>query len=879
MIWRRFIFWWRRNQLDNELVEELEFHRSLKHNEIISNGTNGEEAVRLSRQQMGNTTLAREESRDMWSFITIERLWQDLRYALRTFRKNPGFTAVAVISLALGIGGNAAVFSLVNTLLIQPLPYSEPDRLVRITEVYPKAAYVHIRDHSRTMDVASVSPGTEFNLTGQGEAQRLVGSAVSVNLFDVLGEIVDRGRNFEPGEDRPGRDNVAILSHSLWLSKFNGDPRIIDRMIMLNGVGRRVIGVMAPGFSYPSAKVQLWIPARLDLSRFIDDYWGGEFAPVVGRLRAGATIAQAKNEIPALVSEVRKMFPFPMKRDWNSTSTAIPLQEDVVGGIRAKLLVLLSSVGIVLLIACANVASLLLSRATARRKEIALRAALGAGRGRIVRQLLTESVVLSVIGGGLGILFATVALSVFQSVLPPYTPGLAGVRIDGYVLGFTAGLAVLTGLAFGLTPALSSSQVDLADSMKTGSQRSAGRAWIQLRSWLIGGELALTLVLVVAAGLLIKTLYVLSQVNPGFRPEKILTVRIAPNQSLCAERSACIAHYDELIRRARNIAGVTDAAVANTIPMDGKFGMSIVPVDIEDHPKSPDFPAPVFWGGAITASFTKMMHIPLIAGRAFTESDGANSAGALLISASTAKRYWPGQDAVGKHIKPAWDREWRTVVGVVDDVRQYDLAGNTPSWITGAIYMPYAQAAQIDRTLPAAMTLVVKTAADTKRVGAEIRKLALEQNPNVPVGPIQTMEAIVSDSLASHRSTMALFISFAAAAILLGAVGIYGLVSYSVSQRTYEIGVRMAIGATKGDVMSMILGQSLKVAALGIGVGVVAAILLTRFLASLLYGVGTTDPLTFFAVVAFLLVTALVASCIPAWRAAQIDPTKSLRAD
>jgi putative ABC transport system permease protein len=444
--WRRIVFRWRRAELERELSEELDFHLSLKQNE---NGDGG-----LISKQMGNITLAKEESRDMWSFLAVERLWQDVRYALRVFRRNPGFTAVAALSLALGIGGNAAVFSLVNTLLIRPLPYFEPHRLVRITEVYPKAAFVEFRQRSRTMDLASVSSGSEFNLTGEGEAVRLFGSATSVNLFSVLGVQPERGRGFEAGEDRPGRDAVVILSQSLWKNKFGGDPQILGRSISLNGTDRRVVGVMPPGFSYPSARVQLWIPARLDPSRFMDDYWGGEFTPLVGRLRPGATEAQARSEIPSIVAEIRRMFPFPMARDFYSNATAIPLQQDVIGNVRTTLLILLSSVGIVLLIACANVASLLLSRATVRRKEIALRAALGAGRARILRQLLTESVLLSLIGGGLGILLGTFALSVFQSALPQNLPGLAEVKIDLNVLGFAAGLAVATGLLFGAAPAL-----------------------------------------------------------------------------------------------------------------------------------------------------------------------------------------------------------------------------------------------------------------------------------------------------------------------------------------------------------------------------------------------------------------------------------------
>lgn len=874
-IWRRLLLRLRRDQLDRDLTEELEFHRRLKEQDYRDAGLSDEAAAYRSLRQMGNLTLVREESRNMWSFLTVERLWQDLVYALRMFWKNPGFTAVAVISLALGIGGNAAVFSLVNALLIQPLPYQQPERLVRITQVYPKAGFVTFQQQSRTMDVASVTPGPEFNLTGQGEAIRLFGSTISVNLFSLLGVSMERGRSFERGEDQPGKDDVVILSHALWASKFGSDPQILDRVILLNGMGRRVVGIMPKGFDYPSARVQLWVPSRIDPS-IMPDYWG-VFTPLVGRLREGATIAQAQNEVPGIVTRIRGMFPFPMKRDWNANAEIIPLQQDIVGDIRGKLLILLSSVGVVLLIACANVASLLLSLTSVRRKEISLRAALGAGRGRILRQLLTESVVLSLIGGGLGLYLGSAAISIFQSVLPRDLPGATSIGMDFRVFGFAALLATFTGIVFGIVPAWSAAKVDLTESIKTGSQRFTGQYSSRFRNWLIGGELALTLVLVVAAGLLIKTLYVISQVNPGFQGDRILTIRVTPNPSMCQERANCIAHYNELQRRARDIGGVSEVAIANTLPMDGRFTISSIPVELEDHPKSVDFPAPMFWGGAVSPGYFQMMHIHLLAGRTFTEADSENAAGVALISASTAKRYWPDENAVGKHIKESSEQQWRTVVGIVADVRQFSLAQAPPDFISGAIYMPYAQSVQGNRQIPTAMNLLVRTPADPLIVGREMRRLAHDQNPNIPVGEVQTMDGIMTASIANHRSTMSLFISFAIAAIALAMAGIYGLVSYSVSQRTYEIGVRMAIGATKRDVVALVLKQSLRVALAGIAIGVVAAFILTRFLASFLYGVAATDPLTFSVVVALLMVATVIASCVPAWRASRVDPISALR--
>ncbi len=830
----------------------------------------------MAAKQMGNITLAKEKSRDMWSFLSLERLLQDLRYAARMFRRTPGFTSIAVLSLALGIGGNAAMFSLVNTLLIRPLPYVRPDRLIRVTGVYPRAAVPFFQGRAHTMDVAAVSPGDDLNLTGQGEAIRIFGSNVSANFFSVLGAPAARGRVLKAGEDVPGRDGVVILSDSLWKTKFGGDPGTVGRVITLNGINREVIGIMPAGFSFPSARVQAWVPMRLDPSNFLE-YWAGEFVPLVARLRPGASILQARREIPVLVSEFRKTFPYPMARDWNADSTAISLQQDITGGIRSRLIILLSAVGIVLLIACVNVTSLLLSRATTRRKEIALRAALGAGRLRIVRQLLTESVLLAVLGGGLGIVLGISALAIFKSVLPAITPGLAQVSIDWQVVGSVAGLAIFTGLAFGIAPALSASQTSLTEAIKAGSRRSTTAIWNRLRSWLIAAEIALTVVLVVSAGLMMKSLYSLSETNPGFNPAHILTVRISPNQFSCSQRSECIAFYDRILEQARSVSGVVNTAVASSVPLDGE--LPTLAVDVEDHPKDAAHPAPVFWIGAVSPGYLQLMQVPLLRGRGFTRSDGGSAAKVLLISESTARHFWPGENPIGKHIKSTDEQQWRTIVGVVGDVRQYSLGQGLPAWIPGAVYMPYAQSARQDGQIPAAMNLLVKTSSNSARLESQIRELAEDQNPNVPVGRVQPLEQIAASSISDFRSTIRVFISFAGTAMLLAAIGIYGLMSYWVTQRIYEIGVRVAIGATRQRIISTVMTQGLRISIAGIGAGVMAALFLTRFLRSLLFGIGATDPITFAAVIALVLMITIAATAFPAWRAARIDPAKSLRVD
>ncbi|MBV9503242.1 MAG: ABC transporter permease [Acidobacteriaceae bacterium] len=800
---------------------------------------------------------------------------QDLRYAMRMFARTPVFTAIAVLSLALGIGGNAAMFSLVNTLLIRPLPYSQPDRLVRITGIYPRAAVPFFQQQSRSLAVAAVSTGSELNLTGEGSASRAFASRTSANFLRVLGASVEKGRGFKDGEDLPGRDGVVIISHSFWKERFGSDPAILGRVITLNGTHRQIVGVMKEDFSYPSSKVEVWIPMRLDPSNFLE-YWAGEFVPLLARLRPGATFEQAQRELRSLVPRFRQTFPYPMARDWNADSTVIPLQEDLVGDIRSKLIILLTSVAILLLIGCANVASLLLSRATTRRKEIALRAALGAGRLRIIRQLLTESVGLALLGALMGTGLGMSALSIFKSLLPRSTPGLTEAAIDWHVVAAVSALAVVTGLAFGLAPALSASEIDLTETIKSGTQRSTASFWIRFRSILIAGEVALALVLVVSAGLLLKSLYGLSNVNPGFDPAHILTVALSPDQASCAQRPACIALYDRLVQRAATIPGVTATAVSNSVPLDGE--LPTIPVDVEGHPKTVDHPAPMLWFGAVSPGYLGMMNIPLLAGRSFTQGDGANSAGVVLISASTARHFWPRENAIGKHIMPSGN-QWRTVIGVVGDVRQYSLSKGLPGWVQGAIYMPYSQSLREDGQIPASMILLAKTKLDNARIREEIRQLAKDEAPNVPVDRVRPLEDIVAGSISDFRSTMQVFVSFAAAATLLAAIGIYGLMSYWVSQRTYEIGLRVAIGATRRRVVSMILSQGLRISMYGVAAGILTALLLTRFLRSLLYGVAATDVFTFGAVTILVLLVAVVATAVPAWRASRIDPAKSLRAE
>jgi predicted permease len=875
-IWRKARMFFARDRHYRELTEEMEAHAELKARALHEDGLSEEAARMAARREMGPATLAMEQSRDHWSFTAIENCVQDIRYALRILRKNPSFTLTAILSLALGIAGSTAIFAFVNALLVRPLPYPDSARLVRITNFYPKALLVYFQQRCRTIDLASIGPGTEFNVTGLGPAFRITASSASGNFFAVLGATAERGRTFEPGEDRPGKDDVVILSHALWTSRFGADAGAIGRSFTVNGRDRRIIGVMPAAFAFPSSLVQAWIPAPLNPT-VMEEYWAGDFVPLVARLRPGATIEQARAEIHSLAAGVWTLFPFPMPRHWNGDSTVISLQTDLAGESRTRLLLLFGAVAAVLAIGSVNVAGLLLARAGGRGREIALRVALGAKRLRIVRQLLTESVVLAGAAGVIGLALGVSALSLFRPVIARGMPGAAQIGVDGSVAGFAAALALLTGLAFGMVPAINAVRMNLFEVVKTGGRGSATRTWVRLRAWLISGEIAFTVVLVAGASLLIASLYGLSQVNPGFRAERVLAMKISPDASFCTQRAACVAFYWRTLDAARGVAGVSGVAMANTVPFDGE--LPSLPVDVEGHPKSADFPAPMFWAGAVSPEYLDLMEIPLEMGRTLSPADAAESAPVILVTASTAKRFWPGENPIGKHVKSVLEAKWRTVVGVVADVHQFDLSDRAPSTISGAMYLPYSQSLGADGRIPAVMNLVVRTAADRPGIGDALHQVAAANSPNVPVGRAAPIEGLVNDSVSNFRSTTWIFLSFAGVALLLAAIGVYGMVSYSVTQRTFEISLRIAIGASTGNIVRMILTEGLWVILAGTTAGLAAAWFLTRSLSSLLYGVKADDPRIFAAVALLLTLVAAAASAIPAWRASRIDPIHTLRSE
>ncbi len=796
-------------------------------------------------------------------------------------RKSPGFTAVAVITLALGIGANTAISSLVNGVLLQPLQFPQQDRLVQLTDSYPEGAVVAMRTGFRTMDVAGYRDGEEMNLTGLGEPIRVHGTAVSANFFSVVGVRPERGRIFLDAEDQPGRDHVVILSEGLYQRLFGSNTDTVGRSITLEGVSREIVGVMPAEFQLSSSKTEFWIPLHLDPSA-VGAYWGGGFMPVVGRLHLGATMEQANAEFRAKVPQLRRMFPWRMPDALWASVSVDSLRDSLVGDVKTKLLVLLGAISLVLLIACVNVANLLLARAAARQREIALRAALGAGRWRVCRQLLTESVLLGVAGGTVGVLLALAALPWLKAILPADTPRLASVGVEWHVLAFTAGVSILAGLVFGIAPAFLSSRADLTTAIKVGCQRSIAAAGERLRSALSISELSLAVIVVISAGLLVKSLWELSRVRPGFQTRSILTARVTPNQSFCKAAARCRNFYSDLLEHVEAHAGVEGAAIVNVLPLSGRT--ALFSADVEDHPRNPSDPAPPIFESVVSPEYFRILSIPILRGRGFTMADmdpGAMPVG--LITDATAKKFWPNEDPVGKHVKRVFEKDWTTIIGVVGDVNESSMAYRLPDFVEGAIYRPYGNSSGASGwfapTQPAEMTLVVRGASASGSLATDVRRIVASINPDVPLSEIQTLTTVVDQSLAAPRSTMFLFAIFAGLALVLGLVGVYGVISYGVTQRVPEMGVRIALGAQKRDVMWLILRQGGRLALIGVVIGITGAVFAARLLSSLLFAVSATDTLTYAAVSVLVMMAALLASYIPARRAMEVDPMVALRSE
>jgi putative ABC transport system permease protein len=803
--------------------------------------------------------------------IIVETLFKDIRYGFRGLLKRPAFTAIALVALALGIGANTAIFSLVNAVIIRPLPYPDPDRLVWVYGNIRNGAnrasvspldYLDFRSQNKTFEqfAASFVVPVPVNLTGSGEPERLSSSIVTGNYFQAFGVAPALGRGFSLENEKPDQNQVTVLSYALWQKRFAGDPEILNKTIVLDGKACQVIGVMPANVSFPQT-VDLWTPLNFDSDPADMKQRKAHFLRPIGRLKPGVSLTQAQADTDVIAARLEQQFP-ETNTGWNLR--LLSLREQLVGGTRTMLFVLFGAVGFVLLIACANVANLLLVRAAARQKEIALRTALGASRFRIVRQMITESLLLSLIGGVLGTLLALWGIDLLVTLSEGNLPPTADVRIDTSVLGFTLLISLATGLLFGLVPALRTIKVDLTDSLKEGARGGAESSLRnRTRSFLVVFESAVAVMLLIGAGLLVRSLIALQRVDPGFDSNNVITMRVDLARKKYDTPQKTASFFQELETRVSGLPGVETIGLISELPLTGQ--LNDLPFTVEGRPPvAPDQEFGADWR-RVNQNYFNALHIPLLRGRNFTEQDVRQNAKVMIVSQQLVSTVFPNEEPLGKRLITALGNQPYEIIGIVGDIRHQSIA-NQP---VAAMYMPTLQ-----RTW---MNLVIRTKGDPLSVVGAVRKEVQALDPDLPVAALKAMSDLIDSSVAGARYRMTLLGLFAALAMILAATGIYGVMSYSVAQRTHEIGVRMALGAREFDVLKLVVRQGMVLALIGVAVGLIGAFALTRVMSSLLFGITAKDPITFAVVAALLAGVALVACFVPARRATKVDPLVALR--
>ncbi len=870
----------RRKSMETELDDELRAHLDHQVEKYVQSGLPIEEAKRRARLEFGGLEQVKEECRDARGVNLVDTTLQDIRYGARKLARSPGFTTVVVATLALGIGVNALIFSVVNAAVLHPLPFRDAGRLVTQWATSPTVGYsgpgsltdrdyIEWRDQNRVFSDIAAFRGQPINLTGAGEPVRLHGETISASLLRVLEINPALGRTFAPEEETAGHNRVALLSDGLWRSRFGSNPSVLGKAIKLDGEFYTVIGVMPDGFDFPS-QADLWTPLTLNSEEH------NATLQIVARLKPGVSLERARSDA-AVIGKRRPAQP----GDWEWHTTLVLLAQAAAAEVRTPLLVLFAAVGLVLLIACANVANLFLARATTRQGEVSVRKALGASRSRLIRQMLTESVMVAVIGGGLGLLLAALGqtfVAKAASLLPRNwgTPGaashIASAGIDFWVLGFTLGISVLTAVLFGLAPAVWASRSELSPSLKEeGRSSTSGRGRAYLRDGIVVAEVALAVILLIGAGLLIRSFLNLMTVDRGFDPQNVLTLNISLPDTRYQSARSMIEFEEQALARLRLVPGLNSAGGVFGLPLgNGAIGGDFT---VEGEPPPAPGSQPFIATKAVVAGdYFRAIGIPLLRGRHFDAHDSEAAPHVVIVSQSLARHYWPLDEALGKRLKPGFSNDaWCTVVGVVGDTKQYSLG--EPS--SPAMYLPYAQAPAT--FLMQDITLVLRAGSGPLALASAARRTVQAVDPDLPVFDIATMDQLVYRSASAPRFNTALLGIFAALALVLAAVGIYGVMSYAVAQRTHEIGVRVALGAETSNILRQVVRQGMTPAVIGIAAGTAGAWAVTRFLSSLLFGVRPTDPTTFAAVPLLLAAVGVLACLLPARRATKVDPVEALR--
>ncbi|HXI91915.1 MAG TPA: ABC transporter permease [Blastocatellia bacterium] len=863
-----------KNRVERALDDEMRAHLAMLVDEKIATGLSPEQARRSALIEFGGIDQVKEQVRDVRIGTRIEQVWLDVRYAARMLRKNPGFTAIVVITLALGIGVNTAIFSLVDGILLRPLPFEQPDRLVRLVQSQrqigleswnlSQATFTSLRDNTHSLEVVAAYSTSGANLTGDGDPERVSIGTVSADFFKVLGLQPALGRTFRAGEDTPGNNGVCVISFGFWQRRFAGDPNIIGNSLNLSSTPIEVVGVMPAGFSFPRPEIEIWIPLALNPTRTAP-----YFLKAIARLAPGVSPSEAETETTGVLWNYARQHPdtsenrVPLDQGSALKTIVTPLKEVMVGSTQKPLLILLCAVGLVLLIACANVANLLLARATSRVREIAVRFALGATPSRIARQLLTESLVLALIGGAGGVMLAWLGVRMLGRMPTDGIPRIEAVTVDGRVLAFTAGLAVLTGLLFGLMPALRAYRMGMVAAMHEGGR--GGTASRRSNSALVAAQFALSFVLLIGAGLLLKSFQRLQSVELGFNPEKLLTMVVSLPSRKYSKPEQSIQFCDSLIDRLRSLPGVRAAGLTTNIPFVGDDNTDNFIVEGRD-PGGEGVQVQLL---AMTPGHLQAMGIPLLRGRDFLETDKSDSQPVAIVDETLARMYWADGDALGKRVETTGDMQWMTIVGVVGGIKQDGFAEK----LQPHIYAPLAQSP----TLVA--KLVVRTEGAPNPTIAAIRSAVSGLDPDIPVYSIRSMNDVMARTLNSQRLTNLLLTSFSVLALVLAAVGIYGTMSLYVGSRKNEFGIRLALGAQPRVLLRLVLREGMLLIAAGIGIGVGGALLLTRAMTSLLFEVSPTDPVVFTGVPLLLVFVALAACFVPARRASRVDPMVALRCE